>query len=138
MKKQEFILTKQTWHEATDNLDVQPIADALNSNIKLSDYGTGIKAVYFTFIVVKPDNPLHENDVRFDKKKKQLEVSLNLSYPHVLSADPSAVLKMMAMLFFVSIDLWEGIEIGGFDLSKFKDDVERLFDVKGWLVKENI
>ena len=55
MKKEDFILTKLTWHEVSGKIDVLPIAKALNGNIRLSEYGIGVNRVYFTFIAVKPD-----------------------------------------------------------------------------------
>ena len=135
MKKEDFILTKLTWHEVSDKLDTQPIAEALNTSLHLSNYGSGVKRVYFTFVAVKPSNKLHENEVRFDKKSKTLELSLNLSYEHLDSADSATVLKMQAMLFLVSIDLWERFGIGDFDRERFRVDVEKLFEEKGWMEK---
>ncbi|MEZ4958270.1 MAG: hypothetical protein R2830_00490 [Saprospiraceae bacterium] len=117
----------------SDKIDVQPIAKALNGNIRLSDYGIGVNRVYFTFIAVKPSNNLHENEVKFDKKSKTLELSLNLSYEHILTADKPTILKMMAMLFLVSVDLWERFEIEDFDRKAFKKEVEKLFAKKKWL-----
>lgn len=133
MKKEDFILTKLTWHEVSGKIDVLPIAKALNGNIRLSDYGIGVNRVYFTFIAVKPSNNLHENEVKFDKKSKTLELSLNLSYEHILTADKPTILKMMAMLFLVSVDLWERFEIEDFDRKAFKKEVEKLFAKKKWL-----
>jgi len=138
MKKEDFILTKLTWHEVSDKLDVQPIAKALNASLHLSDYGTGVKRVYFTFVAVKPSNKLHENEVNYDKKSKTLELSLNLSYEHLQSADPATTLRMMAMLFLVSIDLWEHFGIADFDRGRFKTDVEKVFEGKGWMEKARV
>ena len=137
MKKEDFILTTLTWHEVSDKLDTRPIAEALNTSLRLSNYGTGVKRIYFTFVAVKPSNKLHENEVKYNKKSKTLELSLNLSYEHLESADPATVLKMQAMLFLISIDLWERFGIEFFDRERFRQDVEKLFEAKGWLKPVN-
>ena len=136
MDKKAFILTKQTWHEVSDKLDLNSIANVLNSSIILTDYGDGLSSVYFTFVAVKPESPLHEDTLKFDSASRRLEASLNLSYEHVKSSTRLDVLKMMAMLFYLSIDLWEKLDIHGFSLRRFKEDVEALFGTEGWLVKE--
>ena len=122
-----------TWHEVSKKVDVEPIVNTLNDNIKLAKYGDGLQSISFTYIAVKPTNTLHDNDARFNESDRSLELALQLSYPHVVGAGKQDVLQMMAALFLVSIDLYEKFKIKDFDLDRFREDVESLFRMQGWL-----
>ena len=133
MEKKSFILNTIHWHEIADKLNVLPIEQALNEHIDLSNYGTGVRRIYFTYIAVRPTNTIHENEARYLAKSKTLDLSLQLSYEHVLTAEPARVLHMMAALFLVSIDLYERFRIKEFDEENFRQDVRNLFEQRGWI-----
>lgn len=131
--KRSFNIQAIVWHEVKQLIDVDPIHEALNTYLDLSKYGNGVQHIAFTYIAVKPDNTIHENDARYISESKTLELQLKLSYPHVKEATPKLILEMMAALFLVSIDLYANLNIPDFDISAFKKDCEHLFDTKGWL-----
>ena len=115
-----------------DKVTVFPFQEALDE-IDLSKYGTGIQRIHFIVVALPPDNTLHENEVIFDRRKKQLTLELNLSYPHVLNATASEVLSMAAKLFLVSIDMYTELKIQDFDINAFKSDMTKYFTSQGCL-----
>ena len=134
MKKTNFEITTVSWHEVEGKIDDVLLEDTLNEHLSLSDYGSGIEKIFFVFVSVQPDNNLHQNEVQYDSVNKKISLKLNLSYPHLKTANKNDVSKMMASLFLKSIDLYEELEIPEFAKGKFYNDVENLFFRKGWLV----
>jgi len=131
--KSSFKINRITWHEVSTLVNVDPIHEVLNTYIDLSKYGEGIAMIDFTFVAVKPNNTRHGNDAKYNPKDKTLTLQLNLSYPHLKLADKQEALSMMATLFYISIDLYEGLHIPDFDTKAFKTDIDHLFESKGWL-----
>lgn len=131
--KPSFNIERITWHQVADKVDIDPIHEALNTYLDLSKYGNGVEQLSFTYVAVKPGNPNHDNEARYLPTNKTLELRLNLNYPAVKQATPSQVLEMMATLFLISINLYQGLNLPDFTISSFRKDVEHLFDSKGWL-----
>ncbi len=131
--KRAFNIQAIVWHEVKQLIDVDPIHEALNTYLDLSKYGTGIEYISFTYIAVKPENTIHNNDARYISYSKTLELQLKLSYLHIQKAESPQILEMMAALFMVSIDLYAKLDIPDFNTSAFKRDCEHLFESKGWL-----
>jgi hypothetical protein len=117
--------------EVLDKLDTRPLEKALEA-IDLSKYGTGVREINFFVVALPPENTLHKNEVLYDRRKRKLTLELNLSYPHVLKANNSEVLRMTAKLFLSSIDLYPQLKVRDFDLRAFKSGIEELFEVRGW------
>ena len=128
MEKKNFNIKSITWHEVTDKIDELSISKVLNENIDLTSYGSGIKNIYFKYICVKPPNTLHVNQASF--KDGELNIQLNLSYPHVEENEKKKVMKMMTTLFVISIDLYPELGIPDFNIKRYKKDVERAFEMK--------
>ena len=129
MENRKFILSAIYWHELSGKLDTLLIEDALNKHINLSDYGSGVERIHFTFMAVRPSNTIHENEAKYDRKTKTIEMALKLSYEHVVETDEERVLEMMWSLFVVGIDLFEGMGVLGFDELSFKKDVKKVMEV---------
>ena len=135
MKKKDFILSSVTSTKVAEKIDVEPILDSLNQHIRLSDYGSGVQHIFFTFLAVPPDDAFHENDAFYNEDSQTIEISLRLSYPHLITVSKERVLQMMAALFLLSIDLYSGLELSDFEIGEFKKDVQELFEKRGWAQK---
>lgn len=129
MENRKFILSAIYWHELSGKLNTLQIEDVLNEHINLSDYGSGVERIHFTFMAVRPSNTIHENAAKYDRKTKTIEMALKLSYEHVVVADKDGVLEMMWGLFVVGIDLFEGMGVVGFDVDRFKEAIKKLMKV---------
>lgn len=134
MKKKDFILSSVTSPEVAEKIDVEPILDSLNQHIRLSSYGSGIQHIFFTFLAVPPDDIFHENDAFYDEDTKTVEVALRLSYPHLKTASRGRVIQMMAATFLVSVDLYDNFNLANFNMSEFREDLQKLFEKEGWLI----
>ena len=126
MENRKFILSAIYWHELSGKLDTLLIEDALNKHINLSDYGSGVERIHFTFMAVRPSNTIHENEAKYDRKTKTIEMALKLSYEHVVGADAEGVLEMLWGLFLVGIDLYVGMGVVEFDGDLFRKDLKRM------------
>lgn len=123
------------WHELSDKIKAVGFEDTLNENIDLSTYGEGVEKYYFTFIVVKPTNTIHEEELFFNPEKKELSISLKLNYEEVEAASKDKMMELMSALFLKGLDQANDLEIPDFDVEKLREDAERLFLEKRW-VKE--
>ena len=126
MENRAFVFTTIYWHELAGKLNVRPLEDALNKHINLADYGSGVERIHFTFMAVRPSNTIHENDAKYDAETKTVEIALKLSYEHVVEAGEVRVLEMMRDLFLVSLDLYVGMGVRNFALSKLKKDLNHV------------
>ena len=53
----DFFFTSITWHEVSDKVDfpnLNLIREALNQNISLCSYGTGIHEIAYIFVAIRP------------------------------------------------------------------------------------
>ncbi len=123
------------WHElAEKSFTVHPIQLTLNEHIDLSDYGTGIQAIRFVAIAVRPTNKIHEAGIEYKPRKKELYINAKLDYKEVEEAPIEDVPKMVAASFVDRINRYEDVGVKDFDTVRFKRDVEQLFAGEGWLV----
>ncbi len=126
------------WHEVIDkSFTFNPIQIALNENIELSDYGTGIKAIRFVTVAVLPTNKIHEEGMEYKPRKKELYINAKLKYEEVEKAPPEDIPKMVAMAFVDRIEQYEDAGVKNFDTVHFKQDVESLFAGEGWLIPQD-
>lgn len=132
-QNQSFVFHRVAWHEVSKQIQTAPIAEAINNNIDLYQYGTSVQKIEFTFLAVQPTNAIHENTARYIKKDKTIEIALKLSYPHLTSANQEKIFQIMAALFLVSIDLYHQFDLEDFNIKAFKADVEKVFQSKAWL-----
>lgn len=114
-------------------LDTYPMEKVFNSHLKLSDYGSGIERIFFSFLAVPSDNKRHRQRLGYDADSRSLEVVLPLSYAHVQSHASEDVQTMMAALFLTSLSLYPRLDIPDFDWDRFSGDVEHLLQQRGWL-----
>ena len=62
MTQDIFNIKSVTWHEVTEKIKEEIIADALNNNMRLSKYGKGLESIFFIYLAVEPTNSIHQNE----------------------------------------------------------------------------
>ena len=134
MIDKQIILNAVAWEDVAAKVDVEPLQQLCDGNIRLINYGDGVKQIVFTFIAVPSSDTFHENDASFDPKTGKVEVALRLSYEHMQNTSAKRCLQMMASLFIVSLDLYDGIDVLDFNIAAFRNDLQNLFEKEGFLV----
>ena len=130
-------ISSVTWHEVDKkvvfpNLDL--IENALNINIKLERYGTGIKEIAYVFVAVRPVNTIHGETLRYYKAKKEVFIQKKLPYELVEAYEAPQVLHLMAQTYLQSLrELVAKRKIEDFDGARLMADVPALFAEQGWL-----
>ncbi|AEE49474.1 hypothetical protein [Haliscomenobacter hydrossis] len=110
------------------------IQEFLNQHLKLSTYGEGLTGIAFVYIVTPPIDVIHQDEIIYRAKKKELYIEMRLSYEKVVAASDAEVLQMMAQKYlqtFQDKSLWKKLK--GFDCKGFSRDVQRLFEEQEWL-----
>ena len=139
MIRRPFVVTGIVWHEVKDKIafeNINLMEDVLNEHLQLPDYGSGLVAIAFIFIAVQPSNTIHEEEMTYRRKKKELSIQMKLPYELVEQYDRPQVLQLMAATYLHTIKDLSKLKIPDFDYQRFAKDVERLFEGRGWLVKE--
>lgn len=121
------------WKDIADKAPlVNRIEDLLNGAIDLSDYGSGLTAIRFVPVVLLPSNQVHEAEITYSGRKKEIFVKLPIDYALAESADEKTFRALLARLFLTSIEEYPKHQVRDFDWRRFKADVERLFAGEGW------
>lgn len=131
-----FVVSSITWHEvadeiATDNINL--IENALQANLKLSDYGD-ITGIAFIYIIKHAENHIHEDHFSYSAKQKEVSTQMRLSYDEVQKSTPEEVLHLMAAKYVDTMREWlPKKKVANFDWQRFVKDVQDLFERQGWL-----
>lgn len=125
-KHKDFEITSVATDEVGDKLDTISLEDLLNDQLKLRDYGSGVKKVFFVFLVVPANNSIHENEVFFDSENHTIEAALKLDYDLILKGSKTTAKKMMYELFcsLFEIDIVQALT--DFDYKGLQDNLEHL------------
>lgn len=131
--KRQFLMGSTIWHEVYENTKCVIMEDTLNQYVDLHNYGSGVKHIYFTHIIVLPTSELHPNFQRYRPRKKEVHFGINLGYEEVKSRTNDEVLQLMGQSFLDSILRYPELKIKDFDHQRFYKEVQKLFAAKGWL-----
>lgn len=123
------------WHELYPKVNPSPFLYKLYEEIDFESYGKGLEQFYFTFIVTRPDNKLHQPGHYFSRKKRALEVAIRLPYEEVLNATEAGTYRMLEAAFLEGIDQIAEVKLPAeFDHKAFKADVTHIFEDENWYV----
>lgn len=131
-----IIVSSICWDEDGDIfLELRQVSNILKENIRLSNYGLGLKAIVFVPMGVKPNDDFHQEFIGYDSDENRFHIKKLLDYEALKTADVNQFLRMAATAFFEEIDQ---IQLPDFDTTRFKQDVEALFLERGWLEGEAV
>lgn len=132
----DFYFTAIVWHEVSDKvvrLNLNTIREALNQNISLRSYGTGVHEIAYIFVAIRPTNTRHGEMMRYYKAKKEVFIQKKLPFELVEAYSEAEVLPLMANTYLQSLQDLTKRKINDFDTKQLCTDVQQLFEEKGWL-----
>ncbi len=133
-QKPNFIISSTSKPSLTSRLNVEAFEILLNEQLQLSDYGTSINQLIFTFLAVSEEEPIKKSEQQnYIELAKVLEVSLKLPYKQLVRASEAEVRELMAALFLKSIALYADLEIPDFEWQIFYIDTKTLLVKENWL-----
>ena len=129
-----FSVTARVWKDVPleKGVFIHSITDLINAHLKLPDYGNGVAEYNFTAII-EPDE-FFPAKYRYLKRKKRIDAEMRMDYLMAIKAPMDEFKGLVAKLYLDTINLLEKKKIADFDLKKFKQDVENLFENQGWLI----
>lgn len=136
MKKDnlEFWVGFIAWKDFTPHgFNLIGLEDALNT-LTLSKYGNGIKTLKFIPMVLSPENRIHEEEIEYSRRKRELNIQLKLDYQEVINAGLVGFLPLVGQLLLRAIDESPQQRIKDFNWSAFRQDIENLLSANGWLL----
>ncbi len=121
------------WEDLRDKAFlVNAMEDALNDRFALSDYGSGIRSIHFVPFVLPPSNTLHEEEISYASRKKAFICKVKLDYTEAGRTNDAGFRAMLAHRFLLAIDAISNYQVKDFDWQRFRKDVQKLFEEKGW------
>jgi len=121
-------------------MDIAPFIFALHEGIDLTKYGEGLKKLYFTFLVMPPDDQVLVPYQHYSAKKQEADISVPIPYEAVVNAAAPELVRLMEQAYLQGI---EGLKsyaalLRDFDVEWLKRDVEKIFEKEGWYEMEAV
>jgi hypothetical protein len=91
------------------------IFDRLNEQLKLEDFGTGIKHIVFAFIALGSTST-QEQGIQYYPNHKEISIGLALNYEQLLESTPEAAVNMMKELYLNGLRVLPLFNIKDFDV----------------------
>ncbi len=102
-----------------DVADIIVTRETFNNNIRLSDFGEGVKRISFHALTYDVGDALHDSLCLYDKEKKEIFGRLPLNYKNAATYAGQDAQRLVAEAFF---DLFDKIkdQVKGFDFEGLK------------------
>ena len=114
-------------------LSLKKIQEKPNKEIDLSLYGTALQRIVFVPIAVAEDDKIHEEEIKYSGRKKEISLYLKMSFSDVQQADEPVFLQQFAQLYLDAVKYFKKHRVKDFDRKAFKEDVAKLFEANEWL-----
>lgn len=102
MEQQEFFIT--TIGDLSDPSDLIVTEDTLNNNIKLSDFGKGVRKISFYALTYQKPSRVHEPFWSYDPGSRKIEGRLPLDYQKASAAIDGEAQKLVCDAIFELFD----------------------------------
>lgn len=132
--ERQIYISGRLWHEIYPKMDIAPFVFALHEGIDLTKYGEGLKKLYFTFLVMPPDDKVLAPYQHYSAKKQEADISVRIPYEAVVNAAAPELLRLMEDAYLQGIERlrYYPALVRGFDVEGLKRDVEKIFEKEGW------
>lgn len=136
--ERQIYISGRLWHEIYPKMDIAPFIFALHEGIDLTKYGEGLKKLYFTFLVMPPDDQVLAPYQHYSAKKQEADISVRIPYEAVVNAAAPELLRLMEEAYLQGIERLKSYTalVRDFDVDGLKRDVEKIFEKEGWYEME--
>lgn len=135
-KNSEFWVGFIAWKDFTPHgFNLLSLENALNDRLNLSDYGPAISSFNFIPMILTPNNRVHEEEIAYVPKKRELDIQLKVDYQQAINAGVNGFLPLVGEVLLKGIDEASQENIQDFDWPRFRADVANLLSESGWLVR---
>jgi len=127
MKNFEF--TSASTEEVLKQLQrTNDLEDLLNKEIKIEKFTSNISSIFFIYQAFEPNNPYlnYQDNLKFKRKTKVLELYINLNYAELLPADDEKTLQLLAEAYLKGIEKYL-LPRKDFNGNQFYTAVKQLF-----------
>ncbi|MEN0005082.1 MAG: hypothetical protein AAF798_13105 [Bacteroidota bacterium] len=131
----EFGFNGVLWHELGTQIihKIKSFETTFNDSLNLSEYSSTVTSILFFWIIDLSDDTIHEEQISFGRKNKDIFIMHKADYQSVKDADEHTVSVILAEAYLDGIQKIEGLKIKDFDYTHFRNDVIQLFEGQGWL-----
>ena len=136
--ERQIYISGRLWHEIYAKMDIAPFIFALHEGIDLTKYGEGLKKLYFTFLVMPPDDQVLAPYQHYSSKKQEADISVRIPYEAVVNAAAPELLRLMEEAYLQGVERLKSYTalVRDFDVEWLKRDVEKIFEKEGWYEME--
>ncbi|MCO6491886.1 MAG: hypothetical protein J5I98_25950 [Phaeodactylibacter sp.] len=117
MGQKDFFIT--TMGDLSDTSDLYVTQDTLNNNVKLSDFGKGVKKISFYALTYHDSTGINEPFWEYDAKRRKIEGSLQLDYSKASKYIDRDAQKLICAVMFELFDKVSG-QVEDYDFEALK------------------
>lgn len=138
--ERQIYISGRLWHEIYPKMDIAPFIFALHEGIDFTKYGEGLKKLYFTFLVMPPEDQVLAPYQHYSVKRQEADISVRIPYEAVVNAAAPELVKLMEEAYLQGIERLKSYTalVRDFDVDGLKRDVEKIFEKEGWYEMEEV
>jgi len=132
-RTEDFRISEIVWHELAQRSGyfTEYLANLLNQNFSLKNYGNGLDYIYFVYII--DFDTIQEEYFSYSKKYKKITIRHKLDYEKFIQVSENENLLEMIAVFLAKVKEFEKWKIQDFDSKRFYEDLEAFFLRENWI-----
>ncbi|MEM0993012.1 MAG: hypothetical protein AAGI49_08230 [Bacteroidota bacterium] len=135
----QFPITGILWHQYQSLVmpHFTQIKLILNEMLSISNYGSSVEGLAFLYIVDQPGRDFHKENLKYNKKEKELYGQFNLNPEKILQLEEQEILATMAKMYWERTADFQKFKFEDFDLAAFRADIKEMFEITGLMATES-
>ena len=134
-EKKSFKVSCVAWDEHTQVItpSLNTLEDLLNDNLNFSDYSDQLKGLVYVFLILKPNNTIHEEELYFVPETDEVYGQFE-GIPHatITGLTVEQIVPLLAQEYYSKLKKFKDLKTD-LSLSALRKDVKKLFQTQGWL-----
>jgi len=134
-EKKSFKVSCVAWDEHTQVItpSLNMLEDLLNDNLNFSDYSDQLKGLVYVFLILKPDNTIHEEELYIVPETDEIYGQFEgISHAAITGLTVEEVMPLLAQEYYTKLKKFKDLKTD-LDLPALRKDVKKLFQAQGWL-----
>lgn len=110
----------------------------INRRIKNNDYGVAVARWSLIPIILDFEDPVYHEVKKYSHGRKVAQFRLKIDHGEFLRADMAGKRRLMFAMILRSIALFPVLKVKGFDVDRFRRDMEAIGRKHGWMAEDSV
>lgn len=113
------------------------IEDSLNTQLNIKKYGADLNAILIIYVAHGMNERIHPNFIIHSRNRKELVLQYRLNNDAISVQNEIKTFQVVAHAYLDAMkQAQKQKRIKDFDFAAFREDARKVFETKGWLLKE--